>query len=251
MRFAWHYQDLIGFFSHWSEGICQRLCQRWTDGASSFMSMLLEHKHCTIFCTFVVSTCPRTVTMPLWWLLMMNIIYANVIRPGKTIAELRVPTEIYHRTQRDSKPSIKILDFSRLNLHVINKAEEREVCRTTSWSLVSCVTPGKGHGQILRWRRWCLDLCPLQEVTGSVALKQSFCCAKVLQLIFPVWSQTVPDGHRHVWPHCSKQHFCSSPVCGPPSPPVSRDVFSHLPFEGVISACVNMTQLTGCAEPYK
>lgn len=144
MRFAWHYQDLIGFIFHWSAGICQRVCQRWTVGASSFVSMLLEHKHCR---SSVVSTCPRTVTMPLWWLLMTNIIYANVIRPGKTIAELRVPTEIYHRTRRDSKPSIKILDFSRLNLQVINKAvEEREVCRTTSWSLVSCVTPGKVHG---------------------------------------------------------------------------------------------------------
>lgn len=90
-------------------------------------------------CGFLVSS------MPLCWLLMTNIIYANVIRPGKTIAELRVPTEIYHRTRRDSKPSIKILDFSRLNLHVINKAgEERGVCRTTSWSSVSCDTPGKG-----------------------------------------------------------------------------------------------------------
>lgn len=91
-----------------------------------------------IFDTLVVSTCPRTVTMPLWCLaepvtVMTNIIYANVIRPGNTIAELRVPAEIYHRTGRDSKPSIKILDFSRLNLHVINKAvEEREVCHTTS-----------------------------------------------------------------------------------------------------------------------
>lgn len=58
---------------------------------------------------------------------MTNIIYANVIRPGNTIAELGVPAEIYHRTRRDSKPSIKILDFSRLNLHAINKAgEERK-----------------------------------------------------------------------------------------------------------------------------
>lgn len=76
--------------------------------------------------------------MPLWWLakpatVMTNIIYANVIRPRNAIAELGVPAEIYHRTRRDSKPPIKILDFSRLNLHVINKAvEEREVCRTTS-----------------------------------------------------------------------------------------------------------------------
>lgn len=107
------------------------------------------------------STFPRAFTMPLRCLsepttVMTNIIYANVIRPGNTIAELGVPAEIYHRTRRDSKPSIKILDFSGLDLPVINKAVEvRKVCRATSWSLVSCVPPGKGLISMLRWRRWC------------------------------------------------------------------------------------------------
>lgn len=85
-----------------------------------------------IFGTTVVCTFPRAFTMPLRCLsepttVMTNIIYANVIRPGNTIAELGVPAEIYHRTRRDSKPSIKILDFSGLDLPVINKAvEERK-----------------------------------------------------------------------------------------------------------------------------
>lgn len=81
---------------------------------------------------------------------MANIIYANVIRPGNTIAELGVPAEIYHRTRRDSKPSIKILDFSRSNLHVINKAaEERKrglLCNKLIFGVV-CHT----------WRRSDLD----------------------------------------------------------------------------------------------
>lgn len=206
-----------------------------------------------ISCTFVVSTCPRTVTTPLWWLLMTNIIYANVIRPGKTIAELRVPTEIYHWTQRDSKPSIKILDFSRLNLDVINKVvEEREVCHTTSWSLVSCVTPGKGHGQILRWRRWCLDLCP----TGSLR-KCSF-KGKILLCKSPSAYVSSLISYLSWWPQtCSatlfqtdKQDFCALFEVHLLHLSVT-DVFSHLLFKGGILACVNMTQLTGCAESYK
>lgn len=95
--------------------------------------VLLEKKPPEISCTIVVCTSPSTLTMSLRCLpepstVMTNIIYANVIRPGNTIAELGVPAEIYHRSRRDSKPSIKILDFSRLNLQVINKAaEERKV----------------------------------------------------------------------------------------------------------------------------
>lgn len=87
-----------------------------------------------IFLTTAVCTFPRAFTMPLRCLsqpatVMTNIIYANVIRPGNPIAALGVAAEIYHRTRRDSKASIKILDFSGLDLPVINKAgEERKVC---------------------------------------------------------------------------------------------------------------------------